>query len=225
MVLCILTRKRRVACQNKYSWKSIWILDLKVLQNCPWVGSSKYGLKWTFLGELRLKLHGHFALKALICNKQSYFCLETDKVELQLLISVQRLFHADGFDFNTRQHSFSNMLVKAAKSFEWNQQGIEAPLQTWQNTNHATMHIMFTWHLCKNIADTTDICCKRWEPIACSFWKIFHTCKRVQVSLCSFESQDAFKFGKMSRDWWQCNRATAALAAWELAAEVEQAAD
>ena len=132
MVLSILTRKGRITCQNKNGWRSIWILDLKILKHSSWIGSSKYALEWALLGKLRLKLRVNLVTKGRICNKPSELCLETDKVELQFLISIQRLFQIDGTDFCTRQHRISNEIVKATKCFEWNRRWIEASLQ-WKN--------------------------------------------------------------------------------------------
>ena len=108
MVLSILTRKGCVTSQNKNRWRSIWMLALKVLKNSPRVNSSKYALVRALLGELRLKLRVHLATKGRICNEPSELCLETDRVKLQLLISIQRLFQIEGSDICTRQHSISN---------------------------------------------------------------------------------------------------------------------
>jgi len=128
MVLSILTRKGCVTSQNKNRWRSIWILALKVLKNSPRVNSSKYALVRALLGELRLKLRVHLATKGRIRNKPSELCLETDKVKLQFLVSIQRFFQIDGFDVCTRQHSIANVFVKASKCFEWNRRWIEAAL-------------------------------------------------------------------------------------------------
>ena len=62
MMLSILTRKGRIACQNIYSRRSIWMLDLKVLKNGPWVSSSKYALQRALLSELGLKLGVHLGM-------------------------------------------------------------------------------------------------------------------------------------------------------------------